>query len=107
MTDFKVGDRVKVEFEGVVQKWKEDGFVSSFVCVNGTLLQPENLTLLERAKPELEVGQVYKFHLCKLKIIEIGEMVVGAKNLTTDKNIALLKSFFDDQGKLITEAENG
>lgn len=117
MTDFKEGDKVKVEFEGVVDfvqgPYTNIIFKDTVYNGDGTLILErfsaphEFLTLLEPAKPELAVGQVYRFLLCEIKIAEIGEIVVGAENLTTGKNIALLKSDFDDRMKLITEGENG
>lgn len=107
MNDFKPGDRVKVEFEGEIGAVSRGYSDRGLYSVGSYLIYKDHITLLERAKPKLEVGQVYRFILHEIKIVEIGKMVVGAENLTTGKNIALLKSDFDDRIELITEGENG
>lgn len=63
--EFKVGDKVKIEFEGVVKKISEhpiDGkipYVVNFWHGEMKCLL-EHLTLIEPAKPELAVGQVWE-----------------------------------------------
>ena len=104
---------VKVEFEGLVQKWKEDSVVSSFVCVDGILLRPENLTLLAPAKPKLAVGQVWKDERGYIrKIIDIhGDKVAYwyEYNLKAEYGTSeYVDKFIKDYAhELISEGENG
>ena len=62
MTDFRKGDRVKVEFEGVVGELFNPNDIDfhGWVGVNRQPIQPRHITLIEREKPELKVGQVWE-----------------------------------------------
>ena len=62
MTDFREGDRVKVEFEGVVGELFNPNDIDfhGWVGVNRQPIQPRHITLIERAKPKLKIGQVWE-----------------------------------------------
>lgn len=82
--DFKVGDKVKVEFEGVVTK--DFGFQFD-VKANGVSypVHKENLTLLESAKPKLEVGDEFSLMPGRIRIKYVSEKFVVARYLTGQK----------------------
>ena len=58
-TEFKVGDKVKVEYESSIIGKNEHGFYLDFPYAN-LFIQAKHLTLIEPAKPKLEVGQKWE-----------------------------------------------
>ena len=109
MSDFKPGDKVKVEFDGVVGEYKDLDTLINISCNGkdfdvslgfGLYVSPERLTLI---KPAIKVGQKYKFfHGETLKIIEVGELVCAAE-YANGKITALKIEDIDDRFELISE----
>ena len=118
MTDFKVGDRVKVEFEGVVVEKREDNPLMqylNFQCVedqygNKHTFTIAHLALIERAKPKLEVGQVWKCEKRRgRKILAFHDYEVAySLEGCTGIHVQDEESFIEDLAhELISEGENG
>jgi hypothetical protein len=106
MRDFKVGDKVKVEFEGVV-----DDIKNGHAEINKRFYPCKNLTLLEPAKPNLEVGQVWKEthnDWLRRKILMITETTVfySCDEYRIDYSCEIEQFIKDYAHKLISEDDN-
>jgi len=97
-TNFKVGDKVRVEFEGVISPltaFDGVGYTIEQSLSLRTYVKVENLTLIEPAKPALEVNQVW-ISACRFerKVLAFTESEVAFLNLYTKKMHVINKDQF-------------
>jgi len=110
MTDFKPGDRVRVEFEGeIYEKADRYFFMVEDKYGNRYDFPSHHITLIERAKPELKVGQIWSDGRHEYIIIGFYNDYVVYWSKTVNRAFnSPINSFYKYYAhKLIGEAENG
>lgn len=112
MTDFKVGDRAKVEIDPVMilENNGSESAITDMCGVETFIIPNRFLKLIERAKPKLEVGQVWKDRNGeKREIISIRKSQVCIwdfqENYFNDHSFEYFANTLAHE--LITEGENG
>ena len=112
MTDFKVGDKVKVEFECEI--CIDKAYDINFYRVEDKYgarydFPSHHITLIERAKPELKVGQIWSDGRHEYIIIGFYNDYVVYWSKTVNRAFnSPINSFYKYYAhKLIGEAENG